>query len=217
MQHIGRMSPQTCHQWAETFIEEDYDDFVEENRGGKRGDSFFDTFPELEIEMKLYAIEGATRKNASFTSLELAGYLDDLYYELTGEVRRFYSQLFLVCSWVFIFFSLPQVKATDQLIRPERLCRIDLRRYSCKFDKNSQKPYWFGHERPDVIEARNEFVKTFLTNKDHYYLVSDGNDPYWVVPKKTQRFYSVSSMIDSFPLSHFSFLFLCSPRRVLLS
>lgn len=88
MQHIGGMSAQTCHKWAETFIEEDYDDFVEENRGGKRGDSFFDTFPELEIKMKLYAIEGATRKNASFTSLELARYLDDQYYALTGEVRR---------------------------------------------------------------------------------------------------------------------------------
>ena len=56
------MSPKTCHIWAETFIEEDYDDFVEENRGGKRGDSFFDTFPELEIKMKLFAIEGATTK-----------------------------------------------------------------------------------------------------------------------------------------------------------
>ena len=91
MQHIGGMSPETCHKWAETFIEKDYDDFVEENRGDKRGDSFFDTFPELEIKMKLYAIEGATRKKASFTSLELVGYLDDQYYELTGEVSRFFS------------------------------------------------------------------------------------------------------------------------------
>ncbi|CAF1557716.1 unnamed protein product, partial [Didymodactylos carnosus] len=87
MQRIGGMSPQTCHKWAETFIEEDYDDFVEENRGAS-----------MEIR--------ATRKNASFTSLELARYLDDQYYELTGEV-----------------------KATDQLIRSERLCRLDLRRY----------------------------------------------------------------------------------------
>lgn len=117
MQQIGGMSPRTCHKWAETFIEEDYDDFVEDHRRGKRRDAFFDTFPELETKMKLYAIEGATRKNASFSSLELARYLDDQYYALTGEVRRFSSQLLIDCS-CFLCSSLSPGQSdrwTDQI------------------------------------------------------------------------------------------------------
>jgi hypothetical protein len=110
MQQIGGMSPRTCHKWAETFIDEDYDDFVQDHRGGKREDSFFDTFPELETKMKLYAIEGATRKNASFSSLELARYLDDQYYALTGEVRPFSSQLSIDCSCFLCSSLFPRSK-----------------------------------------------------------------------------------------------------------
>jgi hypothetical protein len=108
-----------------------------------------------------------------------------------------------------MLFSVPQVKATDELIRSERMCRLDLRRYGCKFDKNSQKPYWLGHERPDVIEARNEFVKTFLTNKDHYYLVADGNDPQWVTPKRNPTI--LLCMFNVRLVSANSFFFSCSP------
>ena len=36
---------------------------------------------------KSYALEACQMKSASFTSLELAQYLDKQYYDLTGEVR----------------------------------------------------------------------------------------------------------------------------------
>ena len=45
------------------------------------------------------------------------------------------------------------------------MCRLELRRYGCTFDKNTQKPYWADHERPDAVENRKEFVQTFLENK----------------------------------------------------
>ena len=112
------------------------------------------------------------------------------------------------CSWVFIIFPLSQVKAADQLIRSERLCRSDLWRYGCKFDKNSQKPYGFGHERSDVIEARNEFVNIFLKNKDHYYLVSDENDPYWITPKRNPTI--LLCRFDARLFTSNSFFFSCS-------
>ena len=48
LKEIGGLSAETCHKWSEVVIEKDLDDFLEEKRGGKRGEIFFDTFPELE-------------------------------------------------------------------------------------------------------------------------------------------------------------------------
>ena len=35
----------------------------------------------------------------------------------------------------------------------------------------------------DVVETRKLFVQKFLSNKDNYYLVSEGEDPQWLAPK----------------------------------
>ncbi|CAF3564032.1 unnamed protein product [Rotaria sordida] len=161
LQQIGGTTCRTAHKWAETFIADDLNEFNEECRGGKRFDSFFDIFPELENQMKLFTIQGYQRKDASFTSLEMAQYLDQQYYKLTG-----------------------QVKTSDQLVRSERMCRLDLRRYGFTFDKNTQRSYWSGHERPDVVENRKEFVQAFLENKQSYYLVTDGKNSQWIFPKQ---------------------------------
>lgn len=93
LNEIGSLSAETCHKWSEVFIGGDLDDFLEDNRGGQRTGSIFDAFPELENMAKLYALEGCQRKSASFTSLELAQYLDKQYYEFTGEVR-IYERVF---------------------------------------------------------------------------------------------------------------------------
>ena len=88
LKQIGSLSAETCSKWNEVCIEQDLDDFLEDNRGGKRGQSFYDSFPEPENAAKLYALEGYKRKSASFTAMELAQYSDKQYYELTGEVRK---------------------------------------------------------------------------------------------------------------------------------
>ncbi|CAF1532716.1 unnamed protein product, partial [Adineta ricciae] len=93
---------------------------------------------------------------------ELAEYLDDQYYALTG-----------------------QVKNVPQLVRSEKACRLDLHRWGCKFDKNTAKPYWKGHERPDVVEVRAKYVRNFLTNQDKYYRLEEGKDSQWKAPKKS--------------------------------
>ncbi|CAF1240634.1 unnamed protein product [Adineta ricciae] len=161
LKDIGGLSAQSCNKWSRILIEEDLEEFLEDNRGGKHSESFFDIYPELESLAKLYAIKACKRKAASFTCTELAEYLDDQYYKVTGEVKN-----------------------TQQLIRSEKTCHLDLHRWGCKFDKNTAKPYWEGHERPDVVEARTKFVRNFLTNQDKYYRVEEGKDPQWNTPKK---------------------------------
>jgi hypothetical protein len=88
LKQIGAFTVKTCSKWGEVFINGDIDNFMQDNRGGKKTESFFDVFPEMEAMGKLFALEGCQRKAASFTSLELAQYLDKQYYELTGEVRK---------------------------------------------------------------------------------------------------------------------------------
>ncbi len=87
LKDIGGLSAQSCNKWSRILIEEDLEEFLEDNRGGKHSESFFDIYPELESLAKLYAVEACKRKAASFTCSELAEYLDDQYYEVTGEVR----------------------------------------------------------------------------------------------------------------------------------
>jgi len=180
LKDIGALTAQTCNKWSTTLIEEELEEFLEDNRGGKHDESFYDIHPELENLAKLYALDACKRKAASFTCSELAGYLDEQYYELTGEVRIGFIIFFLYTP----FFYCIQVKTTQELIRSERACCRDLHRWGCKFDKNTAKPYWAGHERPDVIEARTKFVHNFLTNQDKYYWIREGKDLQWNIPKK---------------------------------
>ena len=185
LKDIGGLSAEICNKWGKILIEEDLEEFLKDNRGGKHDESFYDIYPELENAAKLYALNGCKRKSASFTCSELAAYLDDEYYKLTGEVRfGFIIFCFFNHIFMFFFFYCIQIKATQELIRSESACCRDLHRWGCKFDKNTAKPYWEGHERPDVIEARTKFVSDFLTNQEKYYRVEEGKNVRWNIPKK---------------------------------
>ncbi|CAF4678368.1 unnamed protein product, partial [Didymodactylos carnosus] len=61
-----------------------FDEFLVDRRGGKRGDGFYDSHPEIEMEARAFAIEACGRKAASFTVQELAQYIDSRFYELYG-------------------------------------------------------------------------------------------------------------------------------------
>ncbi|CAF1555869.1 unnamed protein product, partial [Rotaria sp. Silwood1] len=50
---------------------------------------------------------------------------------------------------------------------------------SARFESNSQRPYFEGHERSDVVQHRKNFVQYFLTRKDSYYLITEGEQPKW--------------------------------------
>ncbi len=81
----------------------------------------------------------------------MAQFIDEKYYELKGIKKPI----------------------GDDLIRSERICRLNLRRRGAKFETNSQRPYFEGHEKDDVVKHRNEFIGYFLAYKGFYYRITD--------------------------------------------
>ncbi|CAF4206429.1 unnamed protein product [Rotaria sp. Silwood2] len=159
LHQIGGNRCETAHKWADRFVEGDFDALEDDRRGGKHSDGFYDLFPELETEAKAFVIESCSRKSSDFSTVDLAKYLDKRFYEITQTS-----------------------KINDALVRSVESCRIDLRRWGATFKPNSQRPYFIGHERQDVVKHRAEFVSYFLTRKDRYYTVSDGEQPMLNIP-----------------------------------
>ncbi|CAF1174677.1 unnamed protein product [Didymodactylos carnosus] len=141
----------------------DYEEFSNDLRGGKQTDKFYDTFPEIESDARAFVVQASSQKSAEFKAADLAQFIDTKYYELTGI----------------------QKQIGDDLIRSVRSYRLDLRRWGAKFEANSQRPYFEGHERDDVVKHRNEFIGYFLTHNDSYYTITDGDTLMWNVPIQT--------------------------------
>ena len=160
LKNIGLMTARTCHKWATVFIKGDYEDFSNDLRGGKQTDSFYDIFPEIEADARAFVVQACLQKTAEFKAADLAQFIDTQYYELTGTKKQ----------------------TESDLIRSENSCRLDLRRWGAKFEANSQRPYFEGHERDDVVKHRNEFIDYFLTHKKFYYTITDGDTPTWNMP-----------------------------------
>ena len=57
LKNIGLMSSQTSHKWATVFIRGDYEEFSNDLRGDKRTDSFYDTFPEIEVDARAFVVQ----------------------------------------------------------------------------------------------------------------------------------------------------------------
>ena len=72
--------------------------------------------------------------------------------------------------------------SNDSLIRSVKSCRLDLRRWGARFGSNSQRPYFEGHERQDVVQHRTTLLQYFLPKKDSYYLLSEDMQPKWQIP-----------------------------------
>ena len=54
---------------------------------GKRVEDFYEEFPELELEAKLFGIERCRNKSADFTAWNLANFVDQNYYETTNRTK----------------------------------------------------------------------------------------------------------------------------------
>ena len=80
---IGGMNVKTCHKRANILVNKD-DEFTMEDRGGKRGDSFWDCYPDLELEAKQFIFEDRSKKEATFTAETLARFIDNRFYELNN-------------------------------------------------------------------------------------------------------------------------------------
>ncbi|CAF1519064.1 unnamed protein product [Adineta ricciae] len=137
-QEIGSLSSQTCQKWVDIFVSGDIDQFCADNRGGKHIETFYETFPELELSAKVFAVERCSSKSADFTVQDLASFIDE---------------------------------------KPSPL--------GFRFDSNSKRPYFEGHERPDIVSHREEFIKYFLEKKDHYYMISNDESPIWKMPTQS--------------------------------
>ena len=140
-------------------MSEDFEVFINGDRGGKTTDSFYDIIPVLEIEAKLFVANAYIRKLADFIVSDLAKFIDSRYYKVTETT-----------------------KIEDQLIRSEAICRLDLRRWGAKFGKNNQRNYFEAHERRDVVAHRQQLISYFLKCKGHYCTIQDDDLTTWQVP-----------------------------------
>ena len=158
LKEIGGMTAETAHKWSSILVNKDFEDFTGDQRGGKRGDGFWDDYPDLEIEAKQFVLEEYSKKEASFTAESLAKFIDDRFYELNNT------------------------KKVDQgFIRSIASCKLDLRRFGAKFTTNAGRPYFLGHEREDVVKYREEFVKYFVKNEDYFYTITNDSEPEWKI------------------------------------
>ncbi|CAF2045619.1 unnamed protein product, partial [Rotaria magnacalcarata] len=148
---------------SEVFICGDLDEFALENRGGKYSAEFDDFFPELKDAAKQHVLERCSEKSASFTLDNLTKFIDKKFYETTNTIKE------------------PDIP----LIQSLSACKVDLCRWGARFKKNSQRPYFEGHERAEVVEHREQYINYFLDRKDHYYTITDDDKPAWKYPSRT--------------------------------
>ena len=116
---IGGMTVKTCHKWANILVNKGFDEFTMEDRG----DSFWDCYPDLELEAKQFIFEECSKKEATFTAETLARFIDNRFYELNNVQ-----------------------KVDQQFVRSIEGCKLDLHRFSAKFRAKSSRPYFLGHE-----------------------------------------------------------------------
>ena len=122
-------------------------------------------FPDIEMDTRGFSVTGYSQKSAEFKTMHLAQFIGKKFYKLTESPKKF----------------------SDDLLRSERSCRLDLRRWGAKFEANTQRSYFEGHERGNVITHRNVFIKYFLQHQDSYYKITGGETPMWRVPTKNPR------------------------------
>ena len=122
LQQIGGTRCETAHKWAKIYLTDDLIEFNIDNQGGKVSGSFYDTFPDIENEAKLFATNECQKKTSEFKAVDLCNFIDAKFYEVTGLKKNI----------------------NDPYVRSERSCRLDLRRWGAKFEKNTQRPYFEG-------------------------------------------------------------------------
>ena len=56
LKDIGGLTGEVAHKWSNIFMHGSFDEFVADARGGKRGDSFYDVYSELEVEARAFSV-----------------------------------------------------------------------------------------------------------------------------------------------------------------
>ncbi|CAF3672010.1 unnamed protein product [Rotaria socialis] len=81
---IGGTTKKTCHKWTNILVNKDFDEFTIDERGGKRGDSFWDFYPDLELKAKQFVYQECSKTEATFTVETLVRFIDQRFYELNN-------------------------------------------------------------------------------------------------------------------------------------
>ena len=81
---ICSMTAKSAHKWGYILVNQDLDEFSIDERGGKQNDSFWDCFPDLELEARPFVLQECSNKEASFVAEALAKFIDERFYQLTG-------------------------------------------------------------------------------------------------------------------------------------
>ncbi|CAF5052444.1 unnamed protein product, partial [Rotaria sp. Silwood1] len=160
LKRIGALTTKTANKWANIFLSGSFDEFISEGRGGTHIPSFYDVFPDIELSAENYFVQQCSAKAADFDAFDLAKCIDEQFYMIT-DIKK---------------------DPNDSLIRSVQSCRLDLRRWGARFESNSQRPYFEGHEQEDIVQHRTEFLQHFLPKKDSYYLITEGAQPKWQIP-----------------------------------
>jgi hypothetical protein len=137
MKELPMLTIQTCHEWLNTIKDEDdISVILRDNPGSHKHISFYDEYPELEMEAKAFVLNEVSKNSCEFDTKKLAHFIDSRFkVHYKDELSNFELE-------------------SNKLIRYEASCRTDLIRWGGKWDKNSNRPYFEGHERPDVVEKR---------------------------------------------------------------
>jgi hypothetical protein len=160
LRRIGGMRVKTARAWTNILVNKNFDEFIDDGRGEKHSDGFWDVYPDLKIVARHSAIEECLKREASFTIATLENFIDRRFYEI-NDLR----------------------KVDEKLVRSIDSCRLDLRSFGAKFMANKSRPYFLRHERDDVVKDQNEFVQYFFKQKPNYYSLSNDPSPQWVTTR----------------------------------
>ncbi len=65
LENSTRYDSKTAHKWSTILVNRDFDAFINEERGGKRGDTFWDYYPGFELECRQFVFEECFKKKIS--------------------------------------------------------------------------------------------------------------------------------------------------------
>ena len=116
------------------------------------------------MEARAFSVLQFQQKTASFIAYELTQFIDKRYHKITNTN-----------------------KTDSNPVRSVESCRLDLRQWATRFEKNANRSYFEGHDGPDVVLHCHQFIHHFLTNEDKYYCVSSDENPVRITSKQFQE------------------------------
>ena len=147
LDNLNCLTIKHAHSWCKCVLQNGVISILDDDRGGRHAsEEFYEMYPEIKLAAHEYALQNASKKNASFTVKSLAIYITERFKEITGENLK-----------------------NGELIRSVASCNVDLIKWGACWDSVKNRPYFEGHEREDVVASRHEFVKYFLDNKELYF------------------------------------------------